>query len=141
MAQRGGARPGAGRKAGGQNKEKIEVAAKLAEATELLAAEMSPDRIAAMSPLDVMLHAMKIAARASQWPQAASLAEKAAPYLHPKLSSETLSVRSDDSQRSEDDIRREILELERAAASRTAAQSPPRTPSPRLPEQPSGVVH
>jgi len=95
MAGNGGARPGAGRPKGGKNRESIDREKKLAEAAERMAAggTLTPEQINALSPLDVMLHAMKIDVAAGEWRSAASLAEKAAPYLHPKLASEVLTLR------------------------------------------------
>jgi hypothetical protein len=39
-----------------------------------------------MSPLQIMLKAMSIEAAKNNWKQAAIFAEKAAPYVHPRLS-------------------------------------------------------
>ena len=40
-----------------------------------------------ITPLEVMLEAMRGYAKAEQWDRAASIAKDAAPYLHPKLTS------------------------------------------------------
>jgi hypothetical protein len=40
-----------------------------------------------MMPLDVLLFAMRLELQGGQWRSAASIAEKAAPYVHPKDSS------------------------------------------------------
>jgi hypothetical protein len=36
-------------------------------------------------PVDVMLYAMRLEMEGGQWRSAASIAEKAAPYVHPKM--------------------------------------------------------
>jgi hypothetical protein len=68
---RGGKRPGAGRRIGSASKRTREIA----------------DKAAAngMTPLEVMLRAMKEHADALRWDQAASVAKDAAPYIHPRL--------------------------------------------------------
>jgi hypothetical protein len=38
-----------------------------------------------MLPLDVMQYAMRLELQGGQWRSAASIAEKAAPYVHPKM--------------------------------------------------------
>jgi hypothetical protein len=141
---RGGHRPGAGRKPGSRDKVTIDAEQKLAEATERLAAELTPEQIAAMSPLDVMLHAVKIEAMAGQWRMAAALAEKAAPYLHPKLSSEILNVRTDDGNRPTEDLaqERDAIARRRAALVGDAGTGDRAgVVAPGLPKQPPGVVH
>ena len=40
-----------------------------------------------ITPLEVMLEAMRGYAKSEQWDRAASIAKDAAPYLHPKLTS------------------------------------------------------
>lgn len=69
---KGGARPGAGRKPGGSNTKSREIA----------------DRAAAqgITPIEVMLDAMREAHEAGDSRQAALFAQMAAPYIHPKLS-------------------------------------------------------
>lgn len=68
---RGGARQGAGRKRGS-------VTTKTREIAEKAMAE-------GMTPLEVMLKAMRQHADAERWDQAAVVAKDAAPYIHPKL--------------------------------------------------------
>ena len=126
-----------GRQKGTPNKATVAREEKLAEAYVRAVQELSRDDIAAMSPLDIMLHAMKIAALADQWNAAAALAKEAAPYLHPKLSSETLSIRDDDSQRGADDIKAEIADIERRAAIASEAG----TVAAPVPRGPGGMVH
>jgi hypothetical protein len=89
---RGGARPGAGRPKGSktiQTKSKAVLAATAADLTEN--GEISADT-AKLQPLAVIIRAMLLAVERGQWSQAASLAEKAAPYCHAKLSSVDLNA-------------------------------------------------
>ena len=74
-----------GRQKGKPNKRKAQLAAKLAEAAERASAELSSSEIASMLPLDVMLLAMRHHVECGQLRSAASIAEKAAPYVHPKM--------------------------------------------------------
>jgi hypothetical protein len=68
----GGKRPGAGRKKGSATKKTREIAEKaMAEG---------------LTPLEVMLRAMKEHIKAKRWDDAAAIAKDAAPYCHPKLS-------------------------------------------------------
>lgn len=70
---RGGARKGAGRKVGSSTKKTREIAEKaLAEG---------------ISPLEVMLEAMRSFHGIGDMEKAASIAKDAAPYMHPRLSS------------------------------------------------------
>lgn len=70
---RGGVRPGAGRPKGAANLKTREIADLAAEA--------------GITPLEVMLHAMRMYVNAENWNAAAMIAKDAAPYMHPKLSS------------------------------------------------------
>jgi len=86
-----GAAPGerrGGRQKGAKNKATIDREAKLAEARDRFLSGVTPEIIAAMSPLDVMLHAMQIEAQTGEWRMAAAMAKEAAPYLHAKKSPE-----------------------------------------------------
>lgn len=78
MAQRGGKRVGAGRKAGASNKRTKEAVAKAAEL--------------GLSPLDVMLEAMKEAYENGGAKAAFPFAKDAAPYLHAKLSATDVNL-------------------------------------------------
>ncbi len=71
--QRGGPRPGSGRKPGASNKRTKEAVAKAQKAGKL--------------PLDVMLEAMRAAYKKGGAAAAFDFAKDAAPYLHAKLSS------------------------------------------------------
>lgn len=71
---RGGFRPGAGRKPGTQTtktKEKLAIASKAA--------------LEGITPLEVMLAAMRKAYDAEDMKEAATFAKDAAPYVHPRL--------------------------------------------------------
>jgi hypothetical protein len=75
-----------GRKTGGRqkgtlNKATIGLDRALAEATVGLTFE----QITVMTPLDIMIQAMRIEAATKQWRVAAALAEKVAPYFHAKI--------------------------------------------------------
>lgn len=67
----GGKRPGAGRKPGSTTQKTREIADKAISD--------------GMSPLEVMLTAMRKHAEAEMWDEAASIAKDAAPYIHPRL--------------------------------------------------------
>ena len=70
---RGGARPGAGRKQGSAGRKTREIADKAAAS--------------GITPLEVMLIAMRDHLNHQRLDQAASIAKDAAPYMHPRLSS------------------------------------------------------
>lgn len=70
----GGKRPGAGRKKGAATKKTRKVANKIAADGEI-------------TPLQVMVEAMRYHYAAGNLDRAAELAKDAAPYLHPRLSS------------------------------------------------------
>lgn len=67
----GGKRQGAGRKKGSATKRTREIADQAIND--------------GMSPLEVMLTAMRRHAEAENWDDAASIAKDAAPYIHPRL--------------------------------------------------------
>ena len=74
-----------GRQKGTPNKRKAQLDAKFAEAAGQATAGLSPSEIASMLPLDVMQYAMRLELQGGQLRSAASIAEKAAPYVHPKM--------------------------------------------------------
>ncbi len=74
-----------GRQKGTQNKATVRRDAKLAEAAERATAGLSSSEVATMTPLDVMHYAMRLELEGGQWRSAASIAEKVAPYVHPKV--------------------------------------------------------
>jgi alcohol dehydrogenase class IV len=106
-------------------------------ADSVSASGLTPEQIAAMSPLDVMLHAMRLEIANDKWRVAAALAEKAAPFIHPKLAAETHRVLTDDSHRDSEEIRRELADVDRAAQ----AASKARTVETGLSERSDEVVH
>lgn len=71
---RGGARPGAGRPKGSKSKRSRAIAI-LVRSSEL----------EGLTPLEVMLRAMRAHAEAGHLDEAAAIAKDAAPYLHPRL--------------------------------------------------------
>lgn len=71
---KGGARPGAGRKKGSLNRKTTEVANRLIES-------------GGITPLEVMLEAMRDHYENKRLDEAAAIAKDAAPYIHPRLSS------------------------------------------------------
>jgi len=84
---RGGARPGAGRPKGSKSQYKRASDAALLMSNHAMSmAKDIPPEIANMTPLQVMLKAMTLEAARNNWKQAAVFAEKAAPYVHPRLS-------------------------------------------------------
>lgn len=68
----GGSRPGAGRKPGAKNKRTREIAEKAAAQ--------------GITPLEVMLQAMREAYEKDGAPAAVPFAKECAPYIHPKIS-------------------------------------------------------
>jgi hypothetical protein len=74
-----------GRQKGTPNKATVRLDAKLAEAAERAIAGLSPSEIATIMPLEVMLLTMRFEMQSGQLRSAASIAEKAAPYVHPKM--------------------------------------------------------
>lgn len=70
---RGGKRNGAGRPKGAATKRSREIADKATQE--------------GLTPLEVMLTAMREHAKAKRWDDAASIAKDAAPYMHPRLAS------------------------------------------------------
>ncbi|MCI0598596.1 MAG: hypothetical protein L0Y60_03585 [Beijerinckiaceae bacterium] len=68
----GGRREGSGRRKGSLNRK-----------TQAIAKDMIAS--GALTPLEVMMKAMKVHADARRWDQAAMIAKDAAPYIHPRL--------------------------------------------------------
>ena len=102
------------------------------------AVQMIPhDVIDAMKPAEFLDLAWKLLAKAGFGQAAASIAEKAAPYFSPKLASETHRNLTDDSHRTETDLRRELDEI--SAHEKGADQAG--TVAPPVPEQPDRLVH
>jgi hypothetical protein len=103
---RGGARPGAGRPKGSKTIQTKSNAAIEAAAAELVENGEISAETAQMKPLEVIIRAMLLAVERGQWSQAASLAEKAAPYCHAKLSCVDLNatVKRDPATMSDDEL-------------------------------------
>lgn len=91
MAGSGGKRAGAGRPKGGKNKATLDAAAQIAASTARFAefdgAKLTLKQVAAMSPLDVLRHAMLVEAVQQNWAGAALYAKELAPYQFAKLTS------------------------------------------------------
>lgn len=81
---RGGAREGAGRKAGAKSQKTIQ--------REKLAADALAN---GMTPLQVMLSAMEEAYQQGDKRGAAAIAKDAAPYIHPRLSTVDMNATVD----------------------------------------------
>jgi transposase len=126
-----------GRQKGSANKATIEREELIAESAQRSTDGLTQEQIATMTPLDVMLHAMKLEVANAQWRLAAVFAEKAAPYIHPRLASEVHRISTDDSKRNTEELQRELADLDRAAEIARKAG----TVEERVPEQSHGVVH
>lgn len=114
---RGGAREGAGRKAGGHNRKTMDLLAKA--------------RQFGITPLDVMLGNMVHFHKAGDRQAAQKCAAEAAPYLHAKLSSIEAKVDQHIAVDDLDDVRAELVaELARRRAARGADTSPQETKPP-----------
>ena len=72
---RGGKRPGAGRKPGGQSAK-----------TRAKRARAAVAEVAGITPLEVMLDVMRRHHKGKKYDKAAAIARDAAPYVHPRLS-------------------------------------------------------
>src|SRR5215472_14730257 len=75
----GGARPGSGRPKGRKTARTVALAEALKAQGE--------------TPLEVMLSLMRAYWKEGRYPEAVAIAEKAAPYMHPKLAAVNLSVK------------------------------------------------
>ena len=74
----GGSRHGAGRKKGSRSQKTRAVAERVAKE--------------GLTPLDVMIKAMRFHYDAEEWDEAAAVAKDAAPYMHPRLSAVEASL-------------------------------------------------
>jgi hypothetical protein len=74
-----------GRQKGTPNKRKAQLDAKFAEAAGQVTARLSASEVASITPIGVMLLAMRLEVECGQLRSAASIAEKAAPYVHAKM--------------------------------------------------------
>lgn len=118
---RGGARQGAGRKLGAvseQTRLRKEIAAKAASE--------------GVTPLEVMLTAMRNHVAAEKWDAAAAIAKDAAPYVHPRLSAVTMdaNVKNDASDLADAElaavIRKPASGGDGATAETSGKEKPPR---------------
>jgi hypothetical protein len=74
-----------GRQKGTPNKRKAQLDAKFAETAGQVTAGLSASAVASITPIDVMLLAMRLEVKCGQLRSAAKIAEKAAPYIHAKM--------------------------------------------------------
>ncbi len=81
----GGKRKGAGRKPGAKNKATIARELLANAAIEAVMAKLAPADTEALTPLEVMTIAMRVQMQAGDLMAAVSVAERLAPYLHPKV--------------------------------------------------------
>jgi hypothetical protein len=89
-AQKGRPRPvGAGRKKGTPDKKTAFIKTTLEEAMTEVFSTLSDKEISEITPLQIMQLCTQAAIRAGQLGYAATLAEKWAPYVHPKMASVT----------------------------------------------------
>src|SRR5215207_11485599 len=95
MAGRGGARPGSGRKPGIANKKTRDIA-------ERAASE-------GITPLEVMIEAMRDHYNNRRLDQAAAVAKDAAPYMHPRLATVNVGNKPGETFKTEDTSARDIL--------------------------------
>jgi hypothetical protein len=91
----GGRRPGAGRKPGGRNERTREIADRL--------------NLEGLSPLEVMVEAMRRHVTANDWDAAAAIAKDAAPYMHPRLATVNVGNKDDEPFRVEHANARHLL--------------------------------
>ena len=67
--------------------------------------------VASLSPKDVMLVAMRINALIGAWAKAANIAADVATFVHPKLANVTYTPVNDESLKSTEELRRELIAL------------------------------
>ena len=105
----GGRRPGAGRKLGGRNRSTLEIA----------------DRAAAagITPLELILEAMRRYHGEGKFALALDAAVKAAPYVHPRLAAVSVRVSDDELDR---EIERELARLAGRGEAPPAGPAEPR---------------
>ncbi len=112
-----GAKPGerrGGRARGTPNKATVDREAALAAAHRRATDGMTEAERASLSPLDVMLLAMRIAVQEGDWRLATSVAAAAAPYVHPKLAATSVTLEPpDDAKLTDEQVEAELAELDR----------------------------
>lgn len=124
--------------------ELAELAGKVAESRQLALGHLTDAEIATLLPRDIFRMVAHAAVKMGHVPLMLKAAEAWGPYEHPKLSSETLNVRTDDSQRDEAALRAEREEISRRRIEIVGPEGTgdrAGTLAPRLPEEPHGVVH
>lgn len=112
--------------------------------TDLTVNQPPAEVIKHMSSVEIMEYAMYLRAAAGDWDGAADRARDVAPYRQPRLSTQTLNVRNNDSQRSIEDLERERTNLagRRAALdSGEAIGDRPRGVAEEVPDESGCVVH
>jgi hypothetical protein len=77
---------------------------------------LTEDEIQRLTPRDIFRLVAQAAVRMKDLPLCLRAAADWAPYEHPKLASETLKIQNDDSNLSDEDLRRELAEIERCEA-------------------------
>lgn len=112
----GGRQNGYGRAKGTPNKASTERKEALVQA--LKATETLPDEVAGLTPLAVMLTAMRRCWNRNQIAEAVKIACLAAPYMHPRLTSADLNVKHADAEKSDEQLMAELQELRRKQAAR-----------------------
>jgi hypothetical protein len=107
--QKGHAKVG-GKKKGTPNKKTV--AARQALQDALTKCGLLPDEIATMTPLAAMMVVMRHRLTAADYDGALAAAREAAPYLHPRLSQQDLTVHNVDQARSDADLKAELAEIQ-----------------------------
>ena len=132
---RGAAKPGitktmssekkkTGRPLGSKNKRAVLTAEHLAKAGAVLLGNMTDGERAAMTALDVLRMAMRAALDAKMIQTAAAYAEKIAPYETPRLATTTVVSKNMDANRSDEDLRAELAEIEARNGGKAASELP-----------------
>lgn len=91
-----GCRPGekrGGRTPGARDSATLKREKAITEAMAAATAAIGNDKIQLMSPMDVMLYVMRLAAAQGWWFKSAEIAKEVAPYLHAKLASTVIDDR------------------------------------------------
>jgi hypothetical protein len=83
----GGPRPGSGRPKGAKNRSTIARELAASNAIDETLARLTQDEIKRLLPLEIMVLAMHLQLQTGNLMAAVSIADRAAPYIHAKLSS------------------------------------------------------
>jgi hypothetical protein len=92
---------------------------------EAMAAALTPEQVAELSPLEVMRAVMRRRFQAGDDAGALAAAAVAAPYVHARLQMSEVNIHHTTANRSDDDIAREIEALRRRIEAAHAAEGPP----------------